>query len=232
MLWKEWGECSQGTMQHYLWRAVPAQEKEKVASYADGPLSQALCTLHGDRVLDTAKRSCLRGVARASWWRDLIPETSLRHLLRVAGWKTAASLEDLGRLFADHELLLYQEGDFFDEHVDTQRYADQVGVLLLVHRASCTSGGLLQAMGDHGVWHNIDQNTYDQEHDDTLVLLKAGTRHRVTPVNSGQRWVLKMVVRITPSPSDSAFTLWPEGTYGRGEVWATGCSSGYSGLAD
>ena len=140
-----------------------------------------------------------------------MPEHKLRHMLCVAGWKGAATKADAAfdALFSDPELLLYEAGSFFLEHVDGQRYADQVAVILFIHREPGTTGGCLEAVGDQGTWFSIAHG----EDANVCVIVKAGTRHRVTPVITGRRWVAKAVIWYTqPREERTSPQWWPTGT--------------------
>lgn len=101
----------------------------------------------------------------------------------------------------DMEVLKYERGSLFKEHIDRTRYDNHVGTLLLIGYSEDAVGGDL-VVKDTSVVHktsNVEQWF--------MTFVPLGTVHSVTPLLHGTRYVIKFSVR-----NDVAYTVHPRRT--------------------
>ena len=134
------------------------------------------------RVLDVTIRSCVR-LSIPSWTDNRWfqgPAQSLIH-------RAHAGVDPTSVRFRDHELLRYNVGDHFAEHVDRQRRNDHVGTLLFVVPSSDLRGG-------HLVHAHAEPATDDAAPQAYMAFIPLGVPHSVSAVTAGFRYVLKAAV--------------------------------------
>ncbi len=105
------------------------------------------------------------------------------------------------------KLLIYQEGQFFKQHQDTERDDAMIATLIAV-LPSEHSGGVLT------VKHGRKRKTFDtarQGSDDvTLIAFYADCRHEVSPVESGLRLALSYQLRLDHPRSPTTLGFEPK----------------------
>ncbi|MFN0029783.1 MAG: 2OG-Fe(II) oxygenase, partial [Acidimicrobiales bacterium] len=139
---------------------------------------------HGERtVLDRRVRDTWEvprsrvKIDKRRWKRTLAP------LLETIG-------EDLGlpatsTLTAElHSMLVYEPGQFFAPHQDSEKNDEMIGSLIVLLPSNCTGGDLVISHRNQSVRYGGTSSSL------TLVAFYADTRHEVLPVERGYRVVL------------------------------------------
>jgi hypothetical protein len=125
------------------------------------------------------------------WDRTLgaMLETVRRDLGLTEGIRLRAAL---------HNLLVYQPGQFFLAHQDSEKTADMVGTLVVMLPSAFT-GGTLE------VSHHRERVVYrGSPRALTFVAFYADCHHRVLPVKTGYRVALTYTLRVQGRPSQGA----------------------------
>lgn len=121
------------------------------------------------------------------WYHDPYLSGQVAHLLRFAGVEAAS--------FRMRTALRYGVGDHFTRHTDVKLEplacgTHHTGTLLFV--VPCESGGDLRVIDTTGLARRVVCPVKPGK--STLVWMKLGMPHEVTPVEAGTRWVLKAAV--------------------------------------
>ncbi len=171
-----------------LGRAVPpAQSRALVALAEPAPFGLGTETLHDTRVRDTWQVP-----------RDLVHVDWGRHL--DAMLETAAAVLDLPlgrRLTADlHSMLVYDKGQFFAPHQDSEKDDDMVATLVVTLPSRHTGGQLVVHEADRQAAYRSSADEVD------AVVLYADQVHEVKPVRSGYRISLTFNLMAVGAVSD------------------------------
>jgi hypothetical protein len=170
--------------------------------------------------VSASQAEALRRVARPApfGWRDqTLQDRSVRdtwevaaNLVKIAarGWKAtlAAALDEIRRDLGLPDgcvlepvldkLLLYERGQFFRAHQDSERDDAMVGTLLVVLPSRYTGGTLrVEHQGESRSLPRLKSQATDL----SLIAFYADCRHEVTPVKSGHRVVLSYQLHLAES---------------------------------
>jgi hypothetical protein len=132
------------------------------------------------------------------WYHDPHLAGQVAHLLRFAGVESPS--------FRMRTALWYVAGDHFTRHTDVKLEplgcgTRHIGTLLFV--VPCESGGDLRVIDTTGLARRVVCPVKPGK--PTLVWMKLGMPHEVTPVEAGTRWVLKAAVYGTFSRRPSFY---------------------------
>lgn len=92
------------------------------------------------------------------------------------------------------KLLLYEKGDFFKPHQDSERDDDMVASLVVVLPSECRGGELI--VEHRGETRTFGRGARPSNRDASLVVFYADCRHEVRPVTSGARVTLTYQLRL------------------------------------
>ena len=123
-------------------------------------------------------------------WDDAVLADALTTVRQELGFPETA------RLSAQfHSLLVYEPGQFFLPHQDSEKSDDMVATLVVTLPSTCRGGELV-------VGHNGEQRSYlGSKTAISLVAFYADCRHEVLPVTSGYRVTLTYNLMVHGDPS-------------------------------
>jgi hypothetical protein len=177
--------------------ATQARTLRKVAHKA--PFGLRDKTLIDARIRDTWQIAKSHVKIDARGWNPTL-RVQLRAIQEQLG------LPDNGRLVADfYKLLLYEPGQFFVPHQDSEKTDDMVGTLLVELPSDYTGGAVI-------VDHHGDKKTFRRTtrcgRELTLIAFYADCHHEIRPVKSGHRVVLTYNLRFrgAVAPTTTAST--------------------------
>jgi hypothetical protein len=173
----------------------PATARKLIAAARPAPFGRRDRTLHDTSVRDTWEIGARQiKIEARSWSRALA-----RELEQI---REGLGLPEAGKLTARlDKMLLYEPGQFFAPHQDSERHADMIGSLV-VELPSASSGGAV--IIEHGGERKTLRGAPREPRDLSLLAFYADCRHEVTPLESGFRIVLTYHLLYRRAPGTEA----------------------------
>ncbi len=131
-------------------------------------------------------------------WKEVLA-AHLREVQRELGIPEGCRLEPVF-----DKLLLYDRGQFFKPHQDSERSDDMVGSLVVVLPSKYTGGSFtVTHQGERKVFRRLKH----QDTDLSLIAFYADTQHEIEPIKSGHRVALTYHLRLESGPCASEISM-------------------------